>query len=54
MSKLVAPKEFGGAKQDDGSVRREASRVRECFSPQVAPEGLDVLSRDVGGWQRAR
>ena len=32
VSKFIAPEEFGGPKQDDGSVRREASRARECFS----------------------
>ena len=41
VSKFVAPEEFGGAKQDDGSVRRDAVRPAACesVSAQVASEG---------------
>ena len=28
--------------------------MQECFSPQVTPEGLDMLSRDLVGRWRAR
>ena len=51
--KFIASEELGGAKQDNGSVRREASRMRECFSPQVTPEGLDMPGRDVGRRRKA-
>ena len=52
-AKFITSEELGGAKQDNGSVRREASRMRECFSPQVTPEGLDMPGRDVGRRRKA-
>ena len=47
MPKLITSEEFGGAKQDDGSMCREASRVGERFGPKIKAEGLDMFGRDL-------
>ena len=54
VPKFVTPEEFGGPKQDDGSARSEASRVRECFSPQVTLKGLNMLSGGPAASKAAR
>ena len=48
VAKLVTPQEFGGTKENDAGVGCEASSMRERFSTEVLPEGLDVLRGDLG------
>ena len=41
-------------KQNDGRMCGETSRMRECLSPQVEAQGLDMLGSDVSRRWRAR